>query len=71
MVLMCLQRLTVFAAIALFVASGCGINKIPTLDEQVKAAWSEVSAPSAGITLCAQWYSMREKIVAPVGLKRL
>ena len=22
--------------------SGCGINKIPTLDEQVKAAWSEV-----------------------------
>ena len=22
--------------------AGCGINKIPTLDEQVKAAWSEV-----------------------------
>ena len=22
--------------------SGCGVNKIPTLDEQVKAAWSEV-----------------------------
>ena len=34
--------LTIFASIALFVASGCGINKIPTLDEQVKAAWSEV-----------------------------
>ena len=33
---------TIFAAIALFVASGCGVNKIPTLDEQVKAAWSEV-----------------------------
>ena len=23
-------------------SSGCGVNKIPTLDEQVKAAWSEV-----------------------------
>jgi LemA protein len=22
--------------------SGCGVNKLPTLDEQVKAAWSEV-----------------------------
>jgi LemA protein len=22
--------------------SGCGVNKVPTLDEQVKAAWSEV-----------------------------
>ena len=22
--------------------SGCGVNKIPTLDEQVKAAWSQV-----------------------------
>src|ERR1700723_935334 len=22
--------------------AGCGVNKIPTLDEQVKAAWSEV-----------------------------
>jgi len=32
------------AAVGLVVAglSGCGINKIPTLDEQVKAAWSEV-----------------------------
>jgi LemA protein len=34
-------RLTIFAVV-LLVASGCGINKIPTLDEQVKAAWSEV-----------------------------
>lgn len=24
------------------VLSGCGINKIPTLDEQVKAAWAQV-----------------------------
>ena len=24
------------------VLSGCGINTIPTLDEQVKAAWSQV-----------------------------
>jgi LemA protein len=31
--------LLVFVAIDL---SGCGVNKIPTLDEQVKAAWSEV-----------------------------
>jgi LemA protein len=36
------QPLTTFAAIALLVASGCGINKIPTLDEEVKAAWSQV-----------------------------
>lgn len=42
MVLIRLQRLVIFAAIALFVASGCGINKIPTLDEEVKAAWSQV-----------------------------
>jgi LemA protein len=35
------------AFVALFVLapvslSGCGVNKLPTLDEQVKAAWSEV-----------------------------
>src|SRR5216684_6889105 len=27
---------------ALIAVQGCGINRIPTLDEQVKAAWSEV-----------------------------
>ncbi len=31
--------LLVFVAVGL---SGCGVNKIPTLDEQVKATWSEV-----------------------------
>jgi LemA protein len=39
------QRYSVVAVLALALASGtfgCGINKIPTLDEQVKAAWSEV-----------------------------
>src|SRR6202043_701668 len=41
MVLICIRRLTIFAVV-LLVVSGCGINKIPTLDEQVKAAWSEV-----------------------------
>ncbi len=41
MVLVGLQALTI-SAVAVFVASGCGINKIPTLDEQVKAAWSQV-----------------------------
>ena len=41
MVLVGLRRLTIFSVLLLF-ASGCGINKIPTLDEQVKAAWSEV-----------------------------
>ena len=25
-----------------FALAGCGINKIPTQDEQVKASWSEV-----------------------------
>ncbi len=29
-------------AFVLLGLTGCGINKIPTLDEQVKAAWSEV-----------------------------
>jgi len=29
-------------ALSILCISGCGINKIPTLDEQVKAAWSEV-----------------------------
>src|SRR6202011_2590416 len=28
--------------LVLFCFPGCGVNKIPTLDEQVKAAWSEV-----------------------------
>jgi len=28
--------------ILVLAASGCGINRLPTLDEQVKAAWSEV-----------------------------
>jgi len=39
-----LRALTRLVAFALVLAglSGCGINKIPTLDEQVKAAWSEV-----------------------------
>ncbi len=44
------MRLKYFRALARLVAfglmlgglAGCGVNKIPTLDEQVKAAWSEV-----------------------------
>src|SRR5258708_14463267 len=44
------MRLKNFRAMALLLSlglvldglSGCGVNKIPTLDEQVKAAWSEV-----------------------------
>ena len=44
------MRLKYFRALALVAVaglvlgglSGCGVNKIPTLDEQVKAAWSEV-----------------------------
>src|ERR1700688_4843366 len=38
------RALTGVIALGLMLAgfSGCGINKIPTLDEQVKAAWSEV-----------------------------
>lgn len=34
-------RLTVLALFALML-TGCGINNIPTYDEQVKAAWSQV-----------------------------
>src|SRR6266851_7112519 len=30
------------AGVALVGLQGCGINRLPTLDEQVKAAWSEV-----------------------------
>jgi LemA protein len=30
------------AALVLLALSGCGVNTLPTLDEQVKAAWSEV-----------------------------
>jgi LemA protein len=39
-----LHALTRVVAIGLVLIglSGCGVNKIPTLDEQVKAAWSEV-----------------------------
>ena len=41
------MRLRHFRALALLVffglvLSGCNVNKLPTLDEQVKAAWSEV-----------------------------
>src|ERR1700678_3563340 len=38
------RALTLIAAIGCVLAGlpGCGVNKIPTLDEQVKAAWSEV-----------------------------
>jgi LemA protein len=36
-----LTCLITFAFVFCFL-SGCGVNKIPTLDEQVKAAWSEV-----------------------------
>jgi LemA protein len=38
------RALTRIAVIGLVLVglSGCGVNKIPTLDEQVKAAWSEV-----------------------------
>jgi LemA protein len=44
---MSLRNLPWLAFVALFVLapvslSGCGVNKLPTLDEQVKAAWSEV-----------------------------
>jgi LemA protein len=40
----CLRPLTDLLACVLVVCcfSGCGVNKIPTLDEQVKAAWSQV-----------------------------
>lgn len=34
--------LIMFLAPALLVLSGCGVNKIPTLYEQLKAAWSQV-----------------------------
>ncbi len=39
-----LRPLTDLLACVLVVCcfSGCGVNKIPTLDEQVKAAWSQV-----------------------------
>ncbi|HEX2117354.1 MAG TPA: LemA family protein, partial [Alphaproteobacteria bacterium] len=30
------------ALLASLFLSGCGVNTIPTLDEQVKAAWSQV-----------------------------
>ncbi len=44
------MRLKYFRALTRLIAlglvlgglAGCGVNKIPTLDEQVKAAWSEV-----------------------------
>lgn len=37
------RRLVAWIAIAVLpLLSGCGINNIPTLDEQVKAAWSQV-----------------------------
>ena len=38
------RAVTLIATIGFVLAglSGCGVNKIPTLDEQVKAAWSEV-----------------------------
>jgi len=38
------RALTFIPVIAFVIGglSGCGVNKIPTLDEQVKAAWSEV-----------------------------
>ena len=37
-----LRALTYLVAFGLVLGglSGCGVNKIPTLDEQVKAAWS-------------------------------
>src|SRR6267378_6062935 len=38
------RALTYLLAVGLSLGSlpGCGVNKIPRLDEQVKAAWSEV-----------------------------
>jgi LemA protein len=44
MFLMRLRRRLTFLLLAfmLFSLSGCNINRVPTLDEQVKAAWSEV-----------------------------
>src|SRR5580700_10760850 len=46
-ILMSLRNLPWLAFVAVFVLasvslSGCGVNRLPTLDEQVKAAWSEV-----------------------------
>lgn len=43
---MTLTRLPTFKILTLFtfltLLTGCGINRIPSLDEQVKAAWSQV-----------------------------
>jgi LemA protein len=36
------SRITALLALSLLFSPGCGVNKIPTLDEQVKAAWSQV-----------------------------
>lgn len=39
------NRVRIFAAVLLFclpLATGCGINTIPTLDEKVKSAWAQV-----------------------------
>lgn len=36
-----IKRLPILLCLALFL-SGCGINNIPTYDEQVKAAWAQV-----------------------------
>lgn len=35
-------RLLMASLVLLLAVSGCGVNTLPTLDEQVKAAWSEV-----------------------------
>lgn len=36
------RTITLLAALGLLLLSGCGINNIPTYDEQVKAAWAQV-----------------------------
>ena len=39
-----LQQIPILALafVSLLTLPGCGVNRLPTLDEQVKAAWSEV-----------------------------
>ncbi len=43
----------------------------PTSSAKLVPTSSAWIAANGRITLCAQWYSMYEKIVAPVGFERL
>ena len=52
-----LRRMGLFAPLAAVTLAGCGLNSVPTAEEQVNAKWGDLQAD----------YQRRARVVCPSG----